>query len=522
MDRPTPAAFLSYVRFDDEHEEGRLTQLRERLSGEVRMQTGEPFPIFQDRNDIGWGQNWRERIERSLDEVTFLIPVVTPSFLTSDACQEELRIFLEREKALERNDLILPLYYVDSPILNDKRSSGQDPLAQAITEHQYADWRDLRFEPLTSAQVGVALARLAVQIRDALARAKDSKATSRPETPKVGAAGGEGTGPETSSPPESKEPPGQTGLVATTEAQQGPRRPSPKTEPPVRVVDPFHRGDHASIGEALTAANPGDRILVRPGLYKEGLVIEKPLEIIGDGDVNDIVIQATGQHAVSFRTMMGRVANLSLQQAGGGDWYGVDIAQGRLELEECDITSQSWACVAIHGGADPRVRDNRIHDSLRGGGVLVYENSQGVIEGNDIFGNAVVAVEIKDGSNPTLRRNRIHEGQSGGVMVHTDAVGTFEDNDIFGNALAGVAITEGGNPTLRRNRIHDGQGAGVLVNKKGLGTLEDNEIFSNALAGVAITEGGNPTLRRNRIHGGQPAGVLVLKPESTEGHRWTA
>jgi len=39
---------MSYVRFDD----AQLTAFRERLAGEIRIQTGREFPIFQDRNDI--------------------------------------------------------------------------------------------------------------------------------------------------------------------------------------------------------------------------------------------------------------------------------------------------------------------------------------------------------------------------------------------------------------------------------------------------------------------------------------
>ena len=62
-----PAAFMSYVRFDDAHDDGQLSAFRERLAAEVRMQTGDEFPIFQDRNDIVWGQNWRKRIEETLD-----------------------------------------------------------------------------------------------------------------------------------------------------------------------------------------------------------------------------------------------------------------------------------------------------------------------------------------------------------------------------------------------------------------------------------------------------------------------
>ena len=133
---------------------------------------------------------------------------------------------------------------------------------------------------------------------------------------------------------------------------------------------------------------------------------------------------------------MGRVANLTLRQVGGdGKWYGIDIVQGRLDLEDCDVTSQSLSCVAIHGGADPRLRRNRIHDG-KGSGVFVYENGQGTLEDNEIFANAFAGVEMKEGGNPTLRRNRIHDGKEGGVYVNENGQGTLEDNDIFANALA--------------------------------------------------------------------------------------
>ena len=105
---------------------------------------------------------------------------------------------------------------------------------------------------------------------------------------------------------------------------------------------------------------------------------------------------------------MGRVANLTVRQIGNGKRYCVDIVQGRLELEGCDIASQSLTCVAIHGSADPRLRRNRIHDGKQGG-VFVYENGQGTLEENDIFGNALAGVKISEDGNPILHRNRIQE-----------------------------------------------------------------------------------------------------------------
>src|SRR2546430_17596746 len=115
-----PAGFLSYVRDDDQHDSGRLTEIAKRVAGEVRMQSGEKFEIFQDRNDILWGQQWKQRIDDSVDGATFLIPIITPGFLKSLYCRAELERFLKREKHLKREDLILPIYYVNCPILKDE------------------------------------------------------------------------------------------------------------------------------------------------------------------------------------------------------------------------------------------------------------------------------------------------------------------------------------------------------------------------------------------------------------------
>src|SRR5258708_349683 len=89
-----PSAFMSYVRSDDDHDDGRITKFRKHLEGEVRMQTGRAFPIFQDRNDISWGQQWKAVIQGALSDVTFLLPIVTPSFFESDACRSEFQTFL--------------------------------------------------------------------------------------------------------------------------------------------------------------------------------------------------------------------------------------------------------------------------------------------------------------------------------------------------------------------------------------------------------------------------------------------
>ena len=159
-----PAVFMSYARFDDQLDDGQLTLLRERLSMEVRAQIGEEFAIFQDRNDIAWGQNRQQRIDEALDAVTVLLVIVTPSLFRSEACRNEVLRFRERECALGREDLILPLYYISAREIEDPEVRKGDELARVLATRQFADWRDLRFEPFTSSEVRRAIARLASQM----------------------------------------------------------------------------------------------------------------------------------------------------------------------------------------------------------------------------------------------------------------------------------------------------------------------------------------------------------------------
>jgi F-box protein 11 len=280
-----------------------------------------------------------------------------------------------------------------------------------------------------------------------------------------------------------------------------------------RVVDPGGSGDHRTIGEAIAAADEGDRIVVRPGTYQEGLVLDRPLEVVGEGDPSAIVVEAKRTSAIRLTAATARVANLRLVATGPSDWATVEIQRGRPEVTGCQLTGETVAVVAIRGGADPLLSHNRIGDGT-GDGVLVSDGGRGTLEDNEVTANAGVGVRVTTGGDPTLRRNRIHGGRSNGVYVD-GARGLLEDNDIFDNSEAEVAITTNGTPHLRRNRIHDGIGDGVSVWHHGGGVLEDNEVYANAGAGVVIRSGAAPTLRRNRVN--RNAGVAVRVQNAAGG-----
>jgi parallel beta-helix repeat protein len=282
---------------------------------------------------------------------------------------------------------------------------------------------------------------------------------------------------------------------------------STTSEPRTWLIGPNADDDYPTIAQAIEVAEPNERLLVRAGLY-DRVVVDKPLEIVGEGMRGEVVIQANAHYAVRLDAPSGRLVNLTIQLT-GGEGCPVEIIQGRPELEFCDINGGSRGAVIINAQADPTLRGNRIRGSA-GTGLIIANAGAGTFEDNDIAGNAAVGVVIGPGAVPTLRLNRVLDNGQSGVLFDKESRGTLENNEIAGNHLAGVEINFGAAPDVRENQIHHNSAIGVSVFDGGRGTIQRNRIYSNGTAGVAIGAADEVIVRSNQISNNAGVGILVV------------
>src|SRR5437868_410580 len=539
MSDHNPIGFVSYVRMDDTYEQGKIAEFQQRLQSAARLTTGDSaFRIFFDRNDIEWGQNWRARIAEAVDSTSFLIPIMTPAYFKSTACRDELSRFIEREKRLGRVDLILPVYYVTAAEL-ERAASSSDPLTTVLAERQYVDWRELRFEGAGSAVLARAFANLAEQLATALeSRASPEKASAQSETP-------------------SPEPPGPTEVAGPPTADAAPKaaQPRPTTETPTFTVSVLPPGDFTSIGDAIADATPGGRIVVMRGVYEETVRIDKPIELIGGGELGDVVIQQPPRSpaALIITANIGRIANIHVRATGEAN--GVTILQGRVDIEDCDISAGSQgAAIAVGGTAAPRIRRVRLHDSawgayfagqasgqvedseivgcqqgirttsassplvrqcqLHGGqwGIVATESSAPVVEGSEVYSHGASQIFVAEQARPTIRDNRVHHGLGFGIERGSTGPVVVTENEIYENALANVGVSgDAAAPTIRHNKIRDGHEGGVMCTESSAGRIEDNDIFGNVVSGIELRGTHGTLVVANRINRNRAVGVFAHK-----------
>lgn len=280
-------------------------------------------------------------------------------------------------------------------------------------------------------------------------------------------------------------------------------------------------GQYTSIAEAIGDAVAGDRILIRPGEYveKNGLLLDKPLELVGDGKRKEIVVYLNepltleAEYAeVKGLTLRGRI---SAKPTGDLSDNTIHITGGTPLIQGCDITSETAAAIAAEGvETEPVIRDCYMFDNKVAG--IVFDNeSRGTVEGCNIYGSGLWGIWVYHASDPIVRNCKIHDGKGTGIDVDADSEGTFENCEVFAIAGPGVHVYKGGDPTFRSCKIYGNREEGVLISEIGYGIFDDCDIFENGQVGVAINDGCTTVLRKCRIHNGSRSGVAVFGAEVT-------
>jgi parallel beta-helix repeat protein len=312
-----------------------------------------------------------------------------------------LQQFLAYERQLGRDDLVIPLYYQTVPALEDARrqpDASDDPLIQALAPRQPLDWRTLRQHAEAASPVRAALDKLAARIlsiRDAV--------------------------------------PPKASRVSST-APASPETPVPDA-PPRLMVDPWGRRGYNRIGAAIAAAAPGSDIVIQPGFYQETLVLNKPLRLLGEGEPEEIIIEAAEQPVLRFQANIGQAVNLTLWQIGAAtddeSVPAVDIGRGRLNLFNCTITSEGGDGIIIYDGADPVIERCSVLNCKQNG-IFVFDRGRGRLRHNLIGGNGGSGIFIARGCRSGVVFNRIW-GHSAGITLEPGCGGVFAENDLREN-----------------------------------------------------------------------------------------
>lgn len=338
-----------------------------------------------------------------------------------------------------------------------------------------------------------------------------------------------------------------------------PAAPAPVFDKSDLVVGKGGPGQILSLKVAVRQAAAGAVIHVLPGLYREQVVLDKPVTLVGEGAREAIAIEGLQGPAITIASEGVRLENLTLVVGAGAHppmVPAVSITRGQGVVAKCVLHSRRGPGVVLEGaGVDLTLQDcsipkgshtgisqrgGRLHlestsisgcpgggvevqapgqFEMRGGriakcgpaGLLLLEGAQASVEEADFSENEGAAVHVLKGATLTARQCRLRDGAAMGLVVLGGGSATLEGCAISGNQHAGVRILKGATVLLRTCRLHDGKSLGVLCGEQGQGLLEQCELYGNQLSGARVEKGGSLALVRCVVRDGQDTGLMVLE-----------
>lgn len=239
---------------------------------------------------------------------------------------------------------------------------------------------------------------------------------------------------------------------------------------------------YRTIQSAVNHAQPGDTIVLEPGKYKEHVKINKPVSIVGEGKIGEVV----------FSGDILAKADLTLKNIVFNPEYSLRtqislrIEHGKTTVEECSFMKARLVSI------------------------YVIESEASLEVKNSTFSNGNKGIEATDGASYLIQDSKFINLQSNGFVAMENATGTIERCEFKGIQYPSLFIGEGAEVTVQDCKIHSGAFRAVDF-ERGKGAFINCEIYENKETQMYIDES-DVSIKDCQIYsGGETASGIQTK-----------
>ncbi len=332
--------------------------------------------------------------------------------------------------------------------------------------------------------------------------------------------------------------------------------------------------DYPMISFALELAQPGDTVVVKPGIYNERIVMKEGITLVSyAGDNGNEEVPGPGHKKVLRRALRTIIDGSGIEEAGylisfpsetteemvvdGFTFRNMPKYVSSLQLFLMEIRGSSPKVINCiftgnkSGGgilstglgvgmgprlkttARPLIENNVIYHNM-GTGISNGSNSAATIRNNEIFDNRfpdtpqkhqfAPAIGIREQARPLIEGNLCYRNETGIGAINFDAAQgetanddlVIRNNDIYENLMGGIGVRGIGGAHIRNrvviehNRIYSNMEAGIRCTKIDRATIIANRIYRNRKAGVSLWDVGHAVVEKNEIFGNLTSGIRLL------------
>ncbi|WP_035845324.1 right-handed parallel beta-helix repeat-containing protein [Kitasatospora azatica] len=272
-------------------------------------------------------------------------------------------------------------------------------------------------------------------------------------------------------------------------------------------------GEYDTLAEALAAAEPGDTVTVRPGVFRENVLLDKAVTVLpaeGPGTVRidppsgvaltvtagatvrDLVIESYDSSAAAVRiTGPEATATLTGCRVDTHAAVGIEVAErAEARITGCTVSNPSGLGLRLRGGATARFQDCEVAAAGQAG-LAVLEGARAELDRCRLHHAAGAGVLLTDaGSLAELTGCEIYEIRGSGVQAESKAVGRLTDCEVHRVTGNGLTLDTEAELQLRDCRLHDLPENAADLRGRATLTLERSTIRSFGRGALSVWDPG--------------------------------
>lgn len=303
------------------------------------------------------------------------------------------------------------------------------------------------------------------------------------------------------------------------------------------LVDCAGHGDFFKIQDAIDASEAGGEITVLKGTYRENLVVDRSITLLGDGrpvvEGDEtieplIVINASGVVVDGF-VFAGGSYDRSLETV-ECDSAAVLILSDGSKIINNTISGSPGHGIFIQNSTGHLVSANKIHDNLLAG-IRLFGVNYSTIETSEVYRNAY-GIFIESSQENWISKSEVWGNGADGITFAASYRNEFSSNSIHNNSENGIRLSESNNNIFVANIIRDCRNSGIdiyrsdsnmitmqtieICNEMGINidssnnnVIVQNVLSDNDLNGVAIRGSSFNTVSKNLIRNNRESGISL-------------
>lgn len=271
---------------------------------------------------------------------------------------------------------------------------------------------------------------------------------------------------------------------------------------------------YQKIQDGVNAANSGDTIYVKNGLYVEDVIVNETVEIIGENKESTIIEGDSSVFELNADSVS--ISNFTIGDSRVS--RGIEVNSNLNEISNNKIT---WALYGIYlakNTGNNTISNNNISNCDYGIGISESSNNKifdNIFTNRNPTYSSGIGINFYFYSKNNLVYNNDFLSKSYGIKIYTGENNQIYDNNIidgnYGLYLSQISSSDSNTPNIYTNNVIDNNEIGIKAEEDQVDSIIGNTI-SNSEKGIELREYPIGTIENNEIKDND-YGIYIYQPE---------